>query len=91
MFTEGMSAERGFIALAAIIFGGAHPIKTALAAVMFGFFDALGSRLQTVGIPAQFTQMIPYLATVFALVVVTLRHISKIKGRREKIARKEKV
>src|SRR5699024_5345631 len=79
LFTENMSANRGFIALAAIIFGNANPIKTFIAALMFGFFDALGVRLQVVGIPAQFTQMIPYLATVFALVIVTKRKISKSK------------
>lgn len=90
MFTEGMNAERGFIAMAAIIFGGAQPIKTALAAVMFGFFDALGSRLQTVGVPAQFTQMIPYLATILALVVVTLQYANKAKRRREKVETKAK-
>lgn len=79
LFTENMSANRGFIALAAIIFGNANPIKTFIAALMFGFFDALGVRLQVVGIPAQITQMIPYLATVFALVIVTKRKISKSK------------
>ena len=71
LFTENMSANRGFIALAAIIFGKANPIGTFFAALLFGFFDALGTRLQVVGIPSQFTQMIPYLATVFALLIVT--------------------
>lgn len=79
LFTENMSANRGFIALAAIIFGKANPIKTFLAALLFGFFDALGIRLQVVGIPSQFTQMIPYIATIFALVIVTKRQIDKNK------------
>ncbi len=91
MFTEGMNAQRGFIAMAAIIFGRAHPVKTALAAMMFGFFDALGSRLQTVGVPAQFTQMIPYVATILALVVVTLQYLQKQKARREKVETKANV
>ncbi|MBF8984772.1 ABC transporter permease [Lutibacter sp. B2] len=80
LFTENMSAGKGFIALAAIIFGGSNPIKTFGAALLFGFFDALGIRLQGVGIPSQFTQMIPYLATVFALFVVAQRKL-KLKGR----------
>ncbi|WP_353094463.1 ABC transporter permease [Tissierella praeacuta] len=77
LFTENMSANRGFIALAAIIFGKANPIGTFVAALLFGFFDALGGRLQVVGIPSQFTQMIPYLATIFALIIVTKRQMSK--------------
>jgi simple sugar transport system permease protein len=74
-----MSANRGFIALAAIIFGKANPIGTFFAALLFGFFDALGTRLQVIGIPSQFTQMIPYLATIFALVIVTRRQMAKMK------------
>jgi len=70
LFTENMSAGKGFIALAAIIFGASNPIKTFGAALLFGFFDALGIRLQGVGIASQFTQMIPYLATIFILFIV---------------------
>lgn len=79
LFTENMSADRGFIALAAIIFGRANPIKTSGAALMFGFFDALGIRLQVIGIPSQFTQMIPYGATVIALFIITKRHLARKK------------
>lgn len=73
LFTENMSAGRGFIALAAIIFGSANPINTFGASLLFGFFDALGIRLQGVGIPSQFTQMIPYVVTVVALLIVVQR------------------
>ena len=83
LFTENMSANRGFIALAAIIFGKANPIGTFLATLLFGFFDALGVRLQVVGVPAQFTQMVPYLATIFALVIVTKRQMNKGKKNKE--------
>lgn len=79
LFTENMSADRGFIALAAIIFGRANPAKTFAAALMFGFFDALGIRLQVMGIPSQFTQMIPYAATIVALFILTKRQIAKKK------------
>lgn len=79
LFTENMSADRGFIAVAAIIFGRANPIKTFGATLMFGFFDALGIRLQVVGIPSQFTQMIPYMATIVALLIATKRHLDKKK------------
>ncbi|KDR94991.1 nucleoside ABC transporter membrane protein [Peptoclostridium litorale DSM 5388] len=77
LFTENMSAGRGFIALAAIIFGAYNPAKTFAAALLFGFFDALGIRLQSVGIPSQFTQMIPYLATIAVLFIVVQRKNAK--------------
>lgn len=75
LFTENMSADRGFIALAAIIFGASNPIKTFGAALLFGFFDALGIRLQVIGIPSQYTQMVPYLVTIIALFIVTQKHL----------------
>lgn len=77
LFSENMSANRGFIALAAIIFGAANPIKTYIAALMFGFFDALGIRLQGLGVPSQFTQMIPYCITILAMLIVVKRETKK--------------
>ena len=72
MFTEGMSGGRGFIALAAMIFGKWKPWGAAGAAVFFGFFDALQMRLQgqSIGsftIPSEFMLMLPYLLTIVAL------------------------
>lgn len=84
LFTENMSANRGFIALAAIIFGASNPLKTFGAALLFGFFDALGIRLQVVGMPSQFTQMIPYLVTVIALFIITKKQLAKLKKNGEK-------
>ena len=46
MFSENMSASRGFVAVACVIFGGSNPPRVFLAALMFGFIDALGLRLQ---------------------------------------------
>lgn len=71
-FGIGMTAGRGFIALAALIFGGWRPIPTAIAAFTFGFFDAVQLRLQgekVVGIewPSQMWAAMPYLLTLFAL------------------------
>ncbi len=79
LFSENMSAGKGFIALAAIIFGSSNPIKTFGAALLFGFFDALGIRLQGVGMPSQFTQMIPYVVTVVALFIVAQKSLRKMK------------
>lgn len=67
-FTRNMTAGRGFMALAALIFGKWRPIPAALACLFFGFTDAIQIRLQGVGdVPVQAIQMIPYLATVLVL------------------------
>lgn len=73
MFSEGMSNSRGYVAFACVIFGGANPRKVYLAALMFGFFDALGYRLQEYNISANLTSMIPYVITVCMMVYVVVR------------------
>jgi len=69
MFAEDMVSGRGFIALAAVIFGKWNPWGALAAALLFGFGDALQIRVQATGsdIPYQFLLMIPYLLTVLAL------------------------
>lgn len=82
MFSEGMSSSRGYVAFACVIFGGANPVKVYLAALMFGFFDALGYRLQEYEISANLTAMIPYVITVVMMVYVVMRS-----NRRKKTAK----
>ena len=72
MFTEGMSGDRGFIAFACVLFGMANPPKVFLAALLFGFLQALGLRLQSVGVPADLTSIIPYASTVLMMVYVVV-------------------
>ena len=69
-FTEGMSAGKGFIAIAALIFGRWHPLSTTLACFLFGATEALQLRIQAFGanIPYQFLAMLPYAIALFALV-----------------------
>lgn len=81
MFTEGMSANRGFIAFACVLFGMANPPRVFLAALLFGFLDALGLRLQNVGVPSTLTAMSPYLVTVVMMVYVVQSEKWKRAGR----------
>jgi ABC-type uncharacterized transport system permease subunit len=69
-FVEGMTAGRGFIALVAVMFGRAHPIGVFAASLFFGGAYAIALRLQGAGIPPQFALMLPYLATIGALVLI---------------------
>ncbi|HHW72438.1 MAG TPA: ABC transporter permease [Firmicutes bacterium] len=66
-FSEGMTAGRGFIALAAVIFGKWTPLGALGACLFFGYGDALQMRLSDVGIPTQFLNMLPYVMTMVAL------------------------
>jgi simple sugar transport system permease protein len=72
-FSRDMTAGRGFMALAALIFGKWKPLPTALACLLFGFADAVQIRLQGVAvwgdkpIPVQFIQILPYLVTILVL------------------------
>ena len=70
LFSENMSAGKGFIALAAVILGRWNPVGALLACVLFGFFDALQLRLQFMNpeTPYQIFVMLPYLVSILALV-----------------------
>ncbi len=77
-FTENMISGRGFIALAAVVFGKWKPKGILLAALLFGAGDALQYRLQASGtdVPYQFLLMVPYILTIAALIGV----VGKAKG-----------
>ena len=68
-FTNNMTNGRGFIALAALIFGRWSPIGATMAALLFGFTTALAGYLPLVGsaIPSEFLNMLPYAATIVAV------------------------
>lgn len=68
LFAWGMTGGRGFIALAAMIFGGWMPLEILGASILFGFSDALQMRLQLLGIlPPQIILTIPYILTIIVL------------------------
>lgn len=66
-FTEGMSAGRGYIALAAMIIGQWNPAGAALASLMFASAEAAEMWLQTGLVPSQLVQALPYVITLFVL------------------------
>ena len=68
-FSKNMIGGKGFIALAALIFGRWNPTGALLAALFFGFADQLSTYLSVINsvIPSQFLAMLPYLATILAV------------------------
>lgn len=70
-FVAGMSAGRGFVALAAMILGGWRPLGALVGCLAFGFAEALQLRLQSsgLGLASGTVQSIPYVVTILALVV----------------------
>ena len=68
-FDDNMTSGRGFIALAAMIFGNWTPFGAFGGGLLFGFSDALGQRFQLLGvpIPSQFLQMVPFIITIVVL------------------------
>lgn len=66
-FTENMTTGRGFIALAALIFGRWNPIGAAAAALLFGLAQAVTFRVAQDAIPLEFVQMFPYILTIIVL------------------------
>lgn len=77
-YIREMSAGRGFIALAALIFGAWKPLPTLAACLFFAFTDAVqmqlqGQKLGGVTIPNQFIQIMPYLATLSVLMLYSRR------------------
>lgn len=67
LYSDGMTAGRGYIALAAVIFGRWTPLGATAAALVFGFFSALEYTLQRSGVPSELMQALPYLAALVAV------------------------
>ncbi|WP_311028688.1 ABC transporter permease [Mesorhizobium koreense] len=67
LFSENMSAGRGWIAVVAVMLGRARPAGVLLSCIAFGIADAIGLRLQGQGLPNQLTDAAPYVITLIAL------------------------
>jgi general nucleoside transport system permease protein len=74
-FEREMTAGRGFIGLAAMIFGGWNPVGAAFAGLVFGFADAIQSRtaILNIPIPSEFLLMVPYIVTIIVVAGVVGR------------------
>lgn len=81
-FSENMIQGRGFNAFTALVFGNAHPVFSSLVTLLFGFADAIGIRLELVGmnISPSIIQMFPFLFAILALAVSSYTTKLKVKG-----------
>lgn len=73
LFSHNMTAGRGWIAVVAVLLAQAAPLGVLLAALLFAAAEALGFRLQGVGLPSQVASATPYVLTLIALVVASVR------------------
>ena len=73
LFSENMTAGRGWIAVVAVMLGRALPYGVLAAAVLFGLAEAFGFRLQGAGLPQQATDAAPYVVTLLALFISSAR------------------
>ena len=71
-FAREMTAGRGFIGISAMNLGNATPVGAMLASFVFGFADAFSMVLQSLKVPVELVQMMPYLLTIVGLVVFAI-------------------
>ena len=72
--------------VAAMYFGGAHPVFTALGCLVFGFSDSIGARLQANGVPSQLVLLMPYVVTVVVLAISMASKMSAEKKRKSSLS-----
>jgi ABC-type uncharacterized transport system permease subunit len=80
-FTAGMTSGRGFIAVAALTFGLAKPLRTMVAAFIFGAADAVADQLGIAGVNSNLALMTPYIITIVALLFAGMRLRSALTNR----------
>lgn len=83
LFREGMTSGKGFIAIAAMIFGKWHPVGAMFACLFFGLAESVNINASTLGltsVPQEFLAMIPYVATILALAGVVGKAVAPKAG-----------
>lgn len=83
-FTSGMTASRGFIAVAALTFGLARPYRTLVACLIFGIAEAVADQLGLLGVNSALSLTMPYIITIVALVLASVRIRAALKARTKK-------
>lgn len=83
-FTSGMTASRGFIAVAALTFGLARPYRTMIACFIFGIAEAVADSLGLMGVNSSLSLTVPYIITILALVFASVRIQRALKSRTKK-------
>ena len=73
MFTEGMTAGRGYICMVINVISGYNPLGTIAGGIFFAFFEALRTVIQNAAINANFLMMIPYIMTLIVIVISARR------------------
>lgn len=91
LFTEEMQAGRGWLALVAMMLGAGKPVATSLGALLFGFVDSLGFRLQGVGLPSELTGALPFVVTLIVLAIVGRRAVLRLRRASHSTATKDAV
>lgn len=74
LFSENMTAGKGFLAFAAIKIGKGSPLRTALACLVFAYADVISLGQQRINMPSQIVLMLPYLATIIVLALTGKKH-----------------
>lgn len=76
LFTEGMTAGRGFIALMAVVFAGGKPQRILLVTLLFGTAEMLSNQLQLLQLPSYLMLMIPYVCVII-LTLIRMPHTKR--------------
>lgn len=84
IFSEDMTAGRGFLSFSATIIGNANPLFVAGAALVFGAAESLALQLQGLQIPVQFPLMAPYIITILTMVIFSQNFKLLLKSKKSK-------
>ncbi len=87
IFSENMTAGRGFLAVAALLVAKGNPLSAGLFCLLFAYTDAASLRLQNLGIPSQLVETLPYLTTILVLVIAGVR--VTLSKRRQHVLKRE--